>query len=293
MITFTLTSASIVLAAALYGRRRFIWLKWYLFYQISYAVLLFALTFHYVSMAYLSTSGELIAQMVAGLRLVASAVVLYFYPRLMVEIANRRGASPSSDAVRNGVFLAVTIGIVAPNIYLVYFSAHIFVMRLLNVVMNSYLLGLTVYGIVASSFRGPLKRLMRPFLWLSCAFYLYAVIAGSLLIAMGLVIDYLNALSASLYCFPWSIALSIMLFRHFSFSEAPSRLPPDFLKEYGITAREEELLFLLIQGKSNRRIAESAFISLRTVETHLYNVYRKCDVANRVELIKKIQSYRR
>ena len=134
--------------------------------------------------------------------------------------------------------------------------------------------------------------MLRPFLWLSCGFYLYAVIASSLLTSLGITIDYLNALSASLYCLPWSIVLSILLFRHFSVSAAPPGLPPDFLKEHGISSREQEMLQQLIQGKTNRQIADSSFISLRTVETHLYNVYRKCGVENRVELIRKIQGYR-
>ena len=292
MITFTATSASIVLAAVLYVRRRFVWLRWYLLYQLSYAALLFALTFHYVSLTYLPEPGVLVTQLVAGLRLLASAVVLYVYPSLIVEIVHKHAVSRRWAVVRNTAFLAAMIGIVAPNIYFVYFGSHIFVMRLFNIIMNTYLLGLTLYGIVGSSFRDSLKRLMRPFLWLTCGFYLYAVIAGSLLTALGIAIGFLNALSASLYCLPWSIVLSVMLFRHFSLSAGPSDLPPDFLEEHGITSREHQMIRQLVQGKSNRQIADSSFISLRTVETHLYNIYRKCGVENRVELIRKIQGYR-
>ena len=157
--------------------------------------------------------------------------------------------------------------------------------------MNAYLLGLTVYGIAASVKPRPLERLLRPFLWLSCGFYLYAVAAGSLLTAANRSVGYLNALSASLYCLPWSVVMTVLLFRHLSFPAASKELPRDFLEGYGISAREAEILRLLVQGKTNQEIASASFISLRTVETHLYNVFRKCGVKSRLELARKIQSY--
>lgn len=184
------------------------------------------------------------------------------------------------------------IAIVAPNVYFVYFAPHIFAMRLFNVAMNAYLLAVSLYGIITFSNRDRIRRILRPFLWLSCLFYLYTVVAGSLLTAMNLTVGIINALSASLYCLPWSIILSVLLFRHFSHTGDPKDMPPDFLREHDITRREGEILSKLLQGESNQEIADASFISLRTVETHLYNIYRKCGVKNRVTLIRKIHSYR-
>ena len=39
------------------------------------------------------------------------------------------------------------------------------------------------------------------------------------------------------------------------------------------------------QGKSNKEIAEELFLSESTVKTHIYNIFRKMDVKNRIEVI--------
>ncbi len=52
-----------------------------------------------------------------------------------------------------------------------------------------------------------------------------------------------------------------------------------------LTRRETEVLHLLSMGKSNRQISEDLFLSARTVERHVENIYRKLDVHRRAEAI--------
>lgn len=52
-----------------------------------------------------------------------------------------------------------------------------------------------------------------------------------------------------------------------------------------LTVREEEVLELLLDGKSNRGIGEELFISESTVKTHVRNIFSKYDVGSRAELI--------
>ena len=49
--------------------------------------------------------------------------------------------------------------------------------------------------------------------------------------------------------------------------------------------REREVLYLLSEGKSSREIADTLFITERTVESHRKNMLEKGDVKNTVELI--------
>jgi DNA-binding CsgD family transcriptional regulator len=59
----------------------------------------------------------------------------------------------------------------------------------------------------------------------------------------------------------------------------------DFLKRYRISEREQEVLRLVVQGYSNRRIAEDLYISLATVKTHLHNLFQKTGADGRFVLI--------
>jgi DNA-binding CsgD family transcriptional regulator len=56
------------------------------------------------------------------------------------------------------------------------------------------------------------------------------------------------------------------------------------LAKLGITRREQEVLQLLVTGKTYKEIAAELFISLPTVKTHVSNIYSKAKVRNRLEL---------
>jgi DNA-binding NarL/FixJ family response regulator len=52
-----------------------------------------------------------------------------------------------------------------------------------------------------------------------------------------------------------------------------------------LTPRETEVLALIARRMSNREIAAELFISTRTVERHIENLYRKLDIHSRIEAI--------
>lgn len=59
-------------------------------------------------------------------------------------------------------------------------------------------------------------------------------------------------------------------------------------QRHKLSAREKEVVDLLLKGKSNKLIASALGISDRTVEFHLKNVYAKYQVSTRTELILKL-----
>jgi DNA-binding NarL/FixJ family response regulator len=51
----------------------------------------------------------------------------------------------------------------------------------------------------------------------------------------------------------------------------------------GLTPREVEVLRLLVEGRSNRQIAEQLFISGKTASVHVTNILAKLGVHSRLE----------
>ncbi len=63
-----------------------------------------------------------------------------------------------------------------------------------------------------------------------------------------------------------------------------NRLSSPAEESYGeLTAREQEVLGLIAKGHSNKEIAKSLFISEKTVKNHVYNIFRKINVADRTQ----------
>jgi len=70
-------------------------------------------------------------------------------------------------------------------------------------------------------------------------------------------------------------------------------LPPNLKSELvrlGLSAREGEVVELLLAGLSHKEVAERLSISPETVKKHTYNAYRKLGVQNRVQLSYFVQN---
>ena len=56
-----------------------------------------------------------------------------------------------------------------------------------------------------------------------------------------------------------------------------------------LTGRELQVARLVVDRKTNPEIAADLFLSQKTVETHLRNIFRKLDVSSRVELARAVE----
>ncbi len=68
-------------------------------------------------------------------------------------------------------------------------------------------------------------------------------------------------------------------------SKSASELPRD---PYHLTRREKEILRLVIDGKQNKQIADVLGKSVRTIETHRFNIMKKLGVNNAIDMVNKV-----
>ena len=68
------------------------------------------------------------------------------------------------------------------------------------------------------------------------------------------------------------------------------KLTGHFVRTFGISEREREVVTLLLTGIGTKEIAVKLFISAKTADNHVTNIYRKLGVASRVQMFQLIRT---
>lgn len=69
-------------------------------------------------------------------------------------------------------------------------------------------------------------------------------------------------------------------------------IPKEAVPGNPLSHREQEILQHVIDGNSYAEIATKLFISISTVKSHIYHIYEKLHVSNKIEAAKKVTSNR-
>jgi DNA-binding NarL/FixJ family response regulator len=93
------------------------------------------------------------------------------------------------------------------------------------------------------------------------------------------VVHAIRAVASGEAVFGPGVAERIIGFFSVSRAAAPQRAFPE------LTEREEEVLSLVAQGKSNQEISRQLFVSLKTVRNHVSNILVKLQVADRAQAV--------
>ena len=289
MIGFTLMFASVGLSYLVYERNRALWLRDYLVYASGYTVWLFFATWVFFRAVYLTEPLPQLTLLFARARSVVSVAIVLFGPLFFF----RCGGFTIRGAVRIVVVAAASV--VGVGIGFLLFVPNQILGYVITPLFNLYLslLAWISYSAVRKASRSA-QRPMLPLL-------LYSGVAYALLAASGVILPvvaspelrfFAQAVAAGTFLFGWAVLMIGVNMRWIGRGASKGTpIADSYLSDYSITPREAEVLRLLITGLTSAEIADKLFVSQRTVETHIYNVFRKCSVSNRVELVAKISSY--
>lgn len=68
-----------------------------------------------------------------------------------------------------------------------------------------------------------------------------------------------------------------------------TEVPPSLVVFYKLTKREQELVLLLAQGASSKKVSDVLCVSHQTAKNYISRLYRKMDVSSKFELISLVQ----
>ncbi|NBC30941.1 MAG: hypothetical protein GVY29_13230 [Spirochaetes bacterium] len=289
IIAFAFMVSGVGLTAVIYSRKRQRWLIYYLAYAAGYALwtLLFSLAFF--TTIYESVPRGWVFAVTPWVRLVVSAAILFSISMLAAELVRgqrRRRILRVIAVILAITFALLSLGSFSPVTYR--YAAGI------NVAYNltAGVLAVLVWRSLRTTPIPSAKRLLPPFLAVSTVFYGAAALAGVVIALLDREVQLLSSFAIAAYCLPWSVVMIHGQTRYLARGESGAPVPEAFASDYRLTPREREIVAALARGLSNTEIAESHYVSLKTVETHLYNVYRKVGVKNRVGLVNALALYR-
>mgnify|MGYP000934316349 CR=1 FL=1 len=103
-----------------------------------------------------------------------------------------------------------------------------------------------------------------------------------------------GSIFSAFFIFVWNITALVVFFKFYSvkinLSFQQSKVMPDeFYQKFKITVREKEIISLLLDNKTSVQIGSQLFISPRTVDKHIENIYKKMGTNNKNDLITEIK----
>ncbi|MCF7927465.1 MAG: helix-turn-helix transcriptional regulator [Spirochaetales bacterium] len=196
-----------------------------------------------------------------------------------------------------GVFAAVVL-VMGGQLYLllsgrVETAYHMRIPEMIAISAYLFFLGRLMYKKAAGAGQETLVWLIKT---LGILTFLFALVSTGIYLILSLVPGF-SDLGISLdyfYYFGWSAVSVAALIRYLTRPHAlitGGQVSDAFCRGFGVTEREREVIERISRGMTNQQIADDMCISFTTVRTHVYNIFRKCEVKTRVELLQVLSGY--
>ncbi len=264
--------------------------RYYYLWYIGVSWIWFVSQFYgFVHVSLLSSTNIGYIMAMGIIRTIVSLIVVYVAPLLMTCIA--LGTVPNRIRVR----LTVIPAGVAVLALIIIISDSQVLAEVFSFIVNAMLgIGFLFTRVTVRRRKRDFRAAsMIPFLWITgIAFLLFAVYGVLFIFIESPHKMLIDTLTTGLFITAWCLNDLLIFLRELTCSFGKHEtVPGRFTTLYQITPREQEIIAGLLTGMSYKQIADRLCISTRTVETHVYRIFRKCEVNNKVELLNLLRTY--
>ena len=221
-------------------------------------------------------------------------IILYFFVKMVFFLLEKE----RSRKRKNLLFYSFGILILAQGICSVfdlhigeralYFLFLIIIMIFFHLI--SYLIIINLYFKYRSQGSSLRERKLKKFsiflFFVFTAFLLLNIFQGANIISLALYLTLLPIIVSIINLVPLA-SLKRFVKQIFPQKTSPVNLNKfmnRLMEKYKISKREQQIIQLICNGKSNKEIESELFISHHTVKEYIYRIYKKTGVKNRVQL---------
>ncbi len=297
ILAFLIGFLSIALSLLLYKRKAAFAAKYYSLFMLSLTMVLFEQT----AATYLNVNNagnDYTAAILKILACIGCALTIYYTPVFIHEFLSYR---PEAKR-RYALGLLACIPLISTFFYFIFNKYYLISIGSLALLLSVLYTLILVYCRLKDLDAGK-KRIVKAFTLLSVIFlpYLSLDIVIERIPGIGPAFPY-GILSLPLFYAIWNLISIYFGYREFarildSGTEAQSdgdltgeESIDAFCRRFSVTSREKEVIRLLVKGYSYNKISEELTISLSTTKSHIYNIYQKSGVGNKIELLYLIKS---
>jgi len=293
ILAFGMGIASFMYVHRLYSKYKLFFLKIYLRYLIVLNVSVFLnLALHYSltnMLLFLDSYHIVMIVIVANIVGFFLFVLLtYFYLILTRSLIGK----DIGKIVRNLLIFIIIVGSMAYGFSTALYSSSSKIMPFL-LVHKIFTSILSIISIIASFllFIGAKElkaesqvRTIRIFSIVYIIFFTYQLFIQFLPVQIWIMLSALNLLVLNAIPIPFLAYLLKDQERKVLFKPETKEKIENFYKTHGLSKREQEIVDLILAGKSNEEIKDDLFISIFTVKKHVSNIFMKLDINSRSQL---------
>ncbi len=287
ILGFSLLFASIGVTYVMYYNMKPSWLNSYLFYIGTFALFTIAHSYIFFIQTYIDTTQSIFDTISIYISSILGLLLLWIVPHFIQKFSVRKPYRWYTNPF-NGIVLLFAIAMLYSLI-----GTELKTNNIGSIFFNGYLGCISIIGVRLTKKNKHHSTLgvVIPFLYVTSFFYILVTIEN---IVLPLMSNQEKATQIHLFTaglISLTIAIVTLIYMFIKRKGTKKSLSTEFIHQLSITKREQEIIPLLLQGKTNKEIGEILYISIRTVDTHIYNIYRKCSVKNKLELAHFISSF--